>query len=35
VANSSNEAIAEIRKGAGNRYDPAVVEVFLSLKIGA
>jgi putative two-component system response regulator len=33
-ANSQNEAINEIRRGAGNRYDPAVVEVFLSLKIG-
>jgi HD-GYP domain-containing protein (c-di-GMP phosphodiesterase class II) len=33
-ANSQNEAINEIRKGAGNRYDPAVVDVFLSLKIG-
>lgn len=31
AASSPEEAIAEISKGAGNRYDPAVVEVFLSL----
>jgi len=35
AASSPEEAIAEITKGAGNRYDPAVVEVFLSLKGGA
>jgi len=33
TANSQHEAINEIRKGAGIRYDPAVVDVFLSLKI--
>lgn len=32
TASSPQEALAEIRRGAGNRYDPAIVEVFLSLK---
>jgi putative nucleotidyltransferase with HDIG domain len=32
AASSPEQALAEIRKGAGNRYDPAVVEAFLLLK---
>jgi putative two-component system response regulator len=32
AASSPEQALAEIHKGAGNRYDPAVVEAFLLLK---
>lgn len=32
AASSPEEALDEIVRGAGNRYDPAVVEVFLSLR---
>lgn len=32
AASSPEQARMEIRKGAGTRYDPAVVDVFLSLK---
>jgi putative two-component system response regulator len=31
AASSPDEAIAEIRSGAGTRYDPVVVEVFLAI----
>lgn len=32
AASSPEEALEEIARGAGNRYDPAVVQVFLALK---
>jgi HD-GYP domain-containing protein (c-di-GMP phosphodiesterase class II) len=32
AASSPDEAMDEIRTGAGNRYDPVVVEAFLRLK---
>jgi putative nucleotidyltransferase with HDIG domain len=32
MASTSDEALEEIRRGAGTRYDPRVVEVFLSIR---
>jgi HD-GYP domain-containing protein (c-di-GMP phosphodiesterase class II) len=31
IANTPEEAIAEIRNGCGRRYDPQVVEAFLAI----